>query len=429
VTVLSAPSTSIGAKRNLGIGRARGAIIAQWDDDDWYSDARLTQQIVPILRGEADITGLEAGVFFDLEAWSFWRLTPELHRRLFVSDVHGGTLVYRRHIWERLSRYPNGSLGEDALFLRTAQRGGARLLKLRNDGLFVYLRHGANAWSFPLGRYLDPHGWLPSGEPLLPDRDRAFYEAMRRRFSSTSGTATLAQPLVTCIMPTYNRRHYVPQAIRYFLRQDYPNRELLILDDGDERVADLVPNDARLRYVALPVRMILGAKRNRACELAAGEIIAHWDDDDWMAPHRLSYQVRTLREAGADLCGAPRQLYYDPVRDRAWLYEYRRGASLADRRYIAGNTLCYRKSFWRGNPFPEIQIGEDTRFLWSNQARNLIATPESDYYVGLLHATNTSPKSLGAPYWRTYPVEQVHQLMGEDLSFYRQPHGVPGNVS
>ena len=57
-------------------------------------------------------------------------------------------------------------------------------------------------------------------------------------------------PLVSCIMPTYNRRPFVPKAIEYFLRQDYPNRELIILDDGDDRVADLVPDLPSLRCEA-----------------------------------------------------------------------------------------------------------------------------------------------------------------------------------
>ena len=41
-------------------------------------------------------------------------------------------------------------------------------------------------------------------------------------------------PLVSCVMPTANRRPYVAQAIRYFQRQDYPNKELVILDDGED---------------------------------------------------------------------------------------------------------------------------------------------------------------------------------------------------
>src|SRR5260370_27892789 len=98
----------------------------------------------------------------------------------------------------------------------------------------------------------------------------------------SGATVEPALPLVSCITPTYNRRTFVPRAIEYFHRQDYPNRELVILDDGEDRVADLVPDLPSLRYVALPERLRLGAKRNAAIDASRGEIIVHWDDDDSM---------------------------------------------------------------------------------------------------------------------------------------------------
>src|SRR5215510_13594705 len=110
-------------------------------------------------------------------------------------------------------------------------------------------------------------------------------------------------PLVTCTMPTAGRRQLVPLAIRYFLAQEYLNKELIILDDGVDSVVDLVPNDSRIRYEYRHEKAALGAKRNALCQEAAGEIIVHWDDDDWMAPWRLSYQVSKLIETDADLCG------------------------------------------------------------------------------------------------------------------------------
>src|SRR5678816_3153619 len=91
-------------------------------------------------------------------------------------------------------------------------------------------------------------------------------------------------PLVSSIMPTYNRRAFVPQAIGYFLRQDYARKELIIVDDGSDEISDLIPRDERLRYTRLDHKLPLGAKLNLACEQASGEIIINWDDDDWYAP-------------------------------------------------------------------------------------------------------------------------------------------------
>jgi len=73
------------------------------------------------------------------------------------------------------------------------------------------------------------------------------------------------QPLISCILPTYNRRGFLPHAIHYFLRQDYPNKELLIVDDGADAVGDLIPADPRIRYIRLPQKITLGAKLNLCC--------------------------------------------------------------------------------------------------------------------------------------------------------------------
>src|SRR5262245_17075498 len=130
---------------------------------------------------------------------------------------------------------------------------------------------------------------------------------------------------VSCIMPTYNRRGLVAQSIRYFLRQDYEPRELLIVDDGPDAIGDLVLIDPRIRYFRLPAKSSIGAKRNLACEEARGGIILHWDDDDWHAPRRISYQVASLLEQQADLCGLRIVLFYDWRKHQAWRYDYPRG--------------------------------------------------------------------------------------------------------
>src|SRR2546428_3083894 len=164
-------------------------------------------------------------------------------------------------------------------------------------------------------------------------------------------------------MPTVDRRRFVPRAIDYFLRQDYSHRELVVVDDGTDAVADLIPADDRIRYVRLATKKNVGAKRNLACEHARGDIIVHWDDDDWMSPHRLSYQIGYLLRQRLDLCGLDSVLFFDPAAARAWEYVYPGGA----RPWVYGATLCYRKELWRRAPFPEVAVGEDSRFVWSSR--------------------------------------------------------------
>jgi glycosyltransferase involved in cell wall biosynthesis len=88
--------------------------------------------------------------------------------------------------------------------------------------------------------------------------------------ASNVDSVASSEQLISCIMPTRNRRNFVAQSISYFLRQDYPFKELIILDDGEDAVGDLLPDDERIRYVHLNQGLSLGAKRNLGCELSRG---------------------------------------------------------------------------------------------------------------------------------------------------------------
>jgi glycosyltransferase involved in cell wall biosynthesis len=211
-------------------------------------------------------------------------------------------------------------------------------------------------------------------------------------------------PLVSCLMPTHNRRAFLPRAVELFLAQDYPRRELLVIDDGSDAVGDLLPADPRIRYHRLPERLTLGEKRNLAAERAAGEVLAHWDDDDWMAPWRLRYQVRELLESGVDACGLERLFFHDPASDRAWEYRY---SGLLP--WVAGGTLCYTRSFWEGHRFAAIGEGEDNDFLWRHRPR-LLRLADPGFYVATVHRGNTSRKlTAGANWHPAKPRELPHQ--------------------
>jgi glycosyltransferase involved in cell wall biosynthesis len=221
-------------------------------------------------------------------------------------------------------------------------------------------------------------------------------------------------PLVSCIMPTRDRRRLVGQSVAYFLRQDYPERELLILDDGRDPVADLVPDDPRLRYVRLDQRLRLGAKRNLACELTRGTLIAHWDDDDWMASDRLSRQVSALAGSDADACGLRELLHYRIDAGEAWLYRHRPNG----RPWLAGCTLLYRREAWAARPFAELETGEDSAFVAGLRPERVLALDDSSFYLSLLHRENTAARNLADSHWERRPLEEATSRMGQDRSFY-----------
>jgi len=217
-------------------------------------------------------------------------------------------------------------------------------------------------------------------------------------------------------MPTAGRRRWLPQAIRYFLRQDYPNRELVILDDEEGACDDLIPADQRIRYKRLHGNRTLGAKRNLCVAESRGDLILHWDDDDWFAPDRISRQVDALRRAGAEICGLPRMLFHEPSTRQTWLYEFRGDPQ---HRWLAGGSLLYTKDFWSRGPFPDLQIGSDTLFVWNRLLDSAVALDDVEIYVAMIHGGNTSPKPTDEQNWTRWPGD-LRRVVGDDLDFYEE---------
>ncbi len=225
--------------------------------------------------------------------------------------------------------------------------------------------------------------------------------------TSTGPVADPIRPRVSCIMPTFDRRAFIPQAIRCFQAQDYPNLELVIVDDGDDPIADLLPSDPRIVYLRLEERRSVGAKRNYACERARGEIIVHWDDDDWYPPSRVRLQVGALAERGAEVCGTSLLYYYDREREKAWVYRY----SASPTPWVAGNTLAYRRETWRRSPFPDVQVGEDSQFVWRCPPSRIVDLQDPGLCIASLHAGNVSAKETGGAYWSSERVERIREIL------------------
>lgn len=227
---------------------------------------------------------------------------------------------------------------------------------------------------------------------------------------------TTSSPLVSCVMPTYNRRKFVPHAIRYFLRQEHPNKELIIVDDGTDCIEDLVPVHKAIKYVRLKNKITLGEKLNIACSNASGSVIANWDDDDWYAPRRLSYQVNALRNNETKVCGINNLLYYDLYQNKAYQYKYPDN----QRKWLLGSSLCYYKSHWEANAFEKINVGMDGLFIWKTSSSMVAALEDSTMSVHMIHDQNISPKNTTGEWWHQYPVEDIKQIMQSDLEYYME---------
>lgn len=199
---------------------------------------------------------------------------------------------------------------------------------------------------------------------------------------------------VTCIMPSKNRRAWLPRAINCFLEQTYQKKELFILDNG-ESIADLLPKDGRIRYARLPGNQTTGQLRNFCCRLSRAEFIAHWDDDDWSHRDRLAEQISAIE--GYHVTGYNSILFHGPKGVHRWD---------GGRGHACGTSLLYRREWWEKNQFPAQRIGEDNDFI--RRAMGVMHYSDgSNRIVASIHAENTSPRPLNSDGYKPARVEDL----------------------
>lgn len=147
--------------------------------------------------------------------------------------------------------------------------------------------------------------------------------------------AQTADPLVSVIVPTYNRPERLQRAINSILDQTYKDFEVIVVNDAGCDVGPLISSyhPARVRYLSHETNKGLAAARNTALRVAEGSLIAYLDDDDIFHNDHLETLVQALGNGGYEVG------YTDAVR----AYE----ASPGDQRKTARSEIVESQDFDR----------------------------------------------------------------------------------
>lgn len=170
--------------------------------------------------------------------------------------------------------------------------------------------------------------------------------------------ADASGPVVTVVIPTYNRAALLPRAIASVLRQTYRHFELIVVDDGSTDATEGVVRsiaDPRVRYLRHERNKGLPAARNSGIRAARGDYIAFLDDDDEWRPAKLEKQLSAVRDYDAVVCTAA-------VNGVVLRKHKRRSVSLDDLRRgtFVPSGLLARAHVLRDVPFDEsLRQGED----------------------------------------------------------------------
>lgn len=202
-------------------------------------------------------------------------------------------------------------------------------------------------------------------------------------------------PLVSILCPTRDRRAFLPNLLRVVRAQDWPadRWELIVVDDGTDKVADVFENEpGPIRYEALDVRVPLGTKRNRLVELAQGDILINFDDDDHSPPDRIARSVALLDATGADVVGKSEMAFYDVASDRVHVYP-----KIGDRHATAGS-MAFRRAWWDKHRFAPDPHTEERQFLANFTAKVAqFPCPPWEVVLAIAHGANILPKNTSLP--------------------------------
>ena len=201
----------------------------------------------------------------------------------------------------------------------------------------------------------------------------------------------MERAFVSVLTPTYNRRKFIPYAIKCYEAQTYPKdrMEWIILDDGTDSVEDLFKNlkIPNLRYIRLDKKHLIGAKRNMLHREAKGDIFVSMDDDDYYHPDRVRHVVikfslnPTIQLAGSSLL----YIYYTDNKKIYKLGPY--GPN-----HCTNGTMAVRKQYANTHLYDEtVTHAEEKSFLESYKNPMIQLDPMKVMLV-ISHSQNTFDK-------------------------------------
>ena len=168
------------------------------------------------------------------------------------------------------------------------------------------------------------------------------------------------KPFVSVCMPTYNRRPFIPIIIKCFENQTYPRdrMEWIIVDDGTDKIEDLVAHLPYVKYFKYNEKMTLGKKRNITNEKASGDILVYMDDDDYYPPDRVKHAVETLRGSKALCAGSSiMHIYFKHINKMIQFGPY--GPN-----HATAATFAFKKELLLQTKFDEeSSVAEEKKFL------------------------------------------------------------------
>ena len=322
------PNAGRSRARNVALEAARGELVGFLDSDDMFLPGKLACQMAFLDSHPDHAMVYTAAAFIDSDGErtgnayaapvagriypyiAFFRpvtilLPTVLLRRSALDAVGGFDEAMERFedtdLWRRVAkRHLVGAIDKETCLIRThcgnvlARQNPAKI-KAALDHYVTKLRHE------------DAHEVSPA---VLSAGIRRLYGHYAAALLSVAEFAPIGQilaeqardafqPKVSIVVPVYNGADYLAEAIDSALAQDYPNLEVVVVNDGStdggasERIAQRYGE--RIHYVAQPNGGVASAL-NRGIETMSGDYFSWLSHDDLYVPNKLARQVEQLAQ-------------------------------------------------------------------------------------------------------------------------------------
>jgi len=189
-------------------------------------------------------------------------------------------------------------------------------------------------------------------------------------------------PLVSILVPTYNRKWLLPRTLDSLVKQSYKNIEIVLVNDAGEDVQEVVDkfNDPRIRYFQNEKNIGLAGTRNVALRNSTGMLISLLDDDDIYLEYAIEFRLYMMKKLSADIVytrslldhwektaegykSVQKVLYWDMAFDKDNMLVYNIAPCC--------NVMFSRKSWEKANYwFDETMTTSEDQDFWTGLSRN-----------------------------------------------------------
>jgi glycosyltransferase involved in cell wall biosynthesis len=346
----------VSVARNKGVDAAQGEFIAFLDSDDLWLPHKLETQIKYMLQHpEVDITSTKIENFIEAGAEMPSWFNLEDYVKVIDQRIILPTMVMRKVVFLQVGYFlPDWRSGEDTEWIWRSRDFNVSTYQMSE--IFTLRRlHGENLS-------------LKTRAEQKTNLFRIMRGSIKRKANHLSNKTEIMQehPLVSVIIPVYNREKFLAAAINSVFAQTYRPIQVIIVDDGStDRSGEIARSYRDVEYIYQENQGVSVA-RNTGIDTAKGEFIAFLDSDDLWLPHKLETQINYMLEhPEVDITSTKIENFIEAGAEMPSGFNFEDYVKVIDQCIILPTMVMRKVVFLQVGYFPhDLRSNEDTEWIW-----------------------------------------------------------------